>query len=46
MKPRPLDFSAVTTSSVAQRAHKVDTAMFAKPVEPRADALPRDAASR
>ncbi len=35
MKPKPLDFSRITTSSVVDRAHKVDTAMFARPVEPQ-----------
>lgn len=34
MKPKPLDFSLLRTSSVAQRAHMVDTSLFAKALEP------------
>ncbi|GJM20830.1 MAG: hypothetical protein DHS20C15_07450 [Planctomycetota bacterium] len=34
MKPKPLDFSRLRTSSVSDRAHKVDTSLFAKPVAP------------
>lgn len=37
MDIEPLDLSAVTTSSVAGRAHKVDTGLFAKAVDPPAD---------
>ena len=34
MKPKPLDFSRLRTSSVSDRAHKVDTSLFAEPVLP------------
>ncbi len=35
MKPKPLDFSRITTSPVAERAHMVDTRVFAKPAAPQ-----------
>ena len=35
MKPKPLDFSRVVTSSVADRAHRVETSMFASLAEPK-----------
>jgi hypothetical protein len=34
MKPKPLDFSRIVTSSVADRAHRVETGMFASLAEP------------
>ncbi len=52
MKPKALDFSRIVTSSVADRAHRVDTAMFAQLAEPAAgspdvlDTLPGVLAAR